>query len=124
VQWDFRAIHISLTRGLFPALWRDTHIPSDAFYQSYLATYIERDVRQLLNIGSLRDFERFLRACAIRSADTSTMDTVAHVFAMAESSAYRVKGALLLCRTPEHFAPAAHVRVVNGFRLREVVATL
>ena len=46
---------------------RDTHIPSDAFYHAYLATYIERDVRQLLNIGSLRDFERFLRACAVRS---------------------------------------------------------
>jgi predicted AAA+ superfamily ATPase len=56
-----------LTRGLFPELWRDPQIPSDAFYQSYLATYIERDVRQLLNVGSLRDFERFLRACAARS---------------------------------------------------------
>jgi predicted AAA+ superfamily ATPase len=56
-----------LTRGLFPELWRDPQIPSDAFYQSYLATYIERDVRQLLNVGSLRDFERFLRACAVRS---------------------------------------------------------
>jgi hypothetical protein len=60
----------------------------------------------------------------IRSADTSAMDTVAHVFTVAESSAYRVKGGIFICRTPEHFAPAAHVRVVNGFRLREAVATL
>ena len=56
-----------LTRGLFPELWRDPTISSDAFYQAYLATYIERDVRQLLNVGSLRDFERFLRACAVRT---------------------------------------------------------
>jgi predicted AAA+ superfamily ATPase len=56
-----------LIRGTFPELWRDPDIPSDAFYQSYLATYLERDVRQLLNVGSLRDFERFLRACAVRS---------------------------------------------------------
>jgi predicted AAA+ superfamily ATPase len=56
-----------LTRGTFPELWRDPQIPSEAFYQAYLATYIERDVRQLLNIGSLRDFERFVRACAVRS---------------------------------------------------------
>ena len=60
----------------------------------------------------------------IRSADISTMDTAAHVFTMAGSSAYRVKGGMLICRTPEHFSPAAHVRVVNGFRLREAVATL
>ena len=56
-----------LTRGTFPELWRDPEIPSDAFYQAYLATYLERDVRQVLNVGSLRDFERFLRACAVRS---------------------------------------------------------
>lgn len=57
-----------LTRGTFPELWRAPQIPSEAFYQAYLATYIERDVRQLLNIGSLRDFERFVRACAVRSS--------------------------------------------------------
>jgi hypothetical protein len=40
-----------------------------AFYNSYLATYLERDVRSLASVGSLRDFERFLRACALRSAN-------------------------------------------------------
>jgi hypothetical protein len=44
-------------------------IDSVAFYNSYLATYLERDVRALANVGSLRDFERFLRACALRSAN-------------------------------------------------------
>ena len=38
----------------------------DRWYQGYVATYLERDVRNLLNVGSLRDFERFLRACAAR----------------------------------------------------------
>lgn len=58
---------LCLVRGAFPELWRDPEIPSDIFYQSYLATYLERDVRQLINVGSLRDFERFVRACAIRN---------------------------------------------------------
>ena len=40
-----------LTRGTFPELWRDPQIPSEAFYQAYLATYIERDVRQLAVYG-------------------------------------------------------------------------
>jgi len=39
-----------------------------AFHRSYVTTYLERDVRALLNVGSLRDFERFLRAGALRSA--------------------------------------------------------
>lgn len=56
-----------LTRGGFPDLWRDKNINASTFYSSYLATYLERDVRQLINIVSLRDFERFLRACAVRN---------------------------------------------------------
>ena len=56
-----------LARGFYPALWEDpTTSPLD-FHHSYVATWLERDLRQLLNVGSLRDFERFLRACAARS---------------------------------------------------------
>ena len=37
------------------------------YFSSYQATYLERDVRQLLNVSSLRDFDRFMRATAVRS---------------------------------------------------------
>ena len=57
-----------LTRGGFPELWRDEAADAATFFAGYLATYIERDVRQLLNIVSLRDFERFLRLCATYNA--------------------------------------------------------
>jgi uncharacterized protein len=57
----------ALARGGYPDLWRDRNIDSNLFYRGYLATYLERDVRQILNVGSLRDFERFIRACAARS---------------------------------------------------------
>lgn len=53
-----------LLRGQLPELWRDRELPRVDFWRGYLATYIERDVRQLLNISSLRDFERFIRLCA------------------------------------------------------------
>jgi uncharacterized protein len=53
-----------LLRGQLPELWRDREIDSGDFWRSYLATYIERDVRQILNVGSLREFERFIRLAA------------------------------------------------------------
>ena len=56
-----------LVRGSFPELWADPAIPAREFYQSYVSTYLERDLRQIVNVGSLRDFERFLRACAVRA---------------------------------------------------------
>jgi uncharacterized protein len=62
-------IENAIVRGGFPELHANPEIDAVAFYNSYLATYLERDVRSLANVGSLRDFERFLRACALRSAN-------------------------------------------------------
>lgn len=56
-----------LVRGFFPELWVRTAMPQAEFYGSYLATYIERDVRQILRITSLRDFDRFMRVVATRT---------------------------------------------------------
>ncbi|HET8933234.1 MAG TPA: DUF4143 domain-containing protein [Polyangiales bacterium] len=53
-----------LARGQLPELWRDPQLSYADFQRAYLATYIERDVRQILNVGSLREFERFIRLCA------------------------------------------------------------
>jgi uncharacterized protein len=67
-----------LWKGGFPALWSDPRVaPSrERWYQSYVATYLERDVRNLLNVGSLRDFERFLRACAIRCGQVLNLSEI------------------------------------------------
>jgi predicted AAA+ superfamily ATPase len=63
------SLETAVVRGGFPELHANPEIDFVAFHNSYLATYLERDVRSLANVGSLRDFERFLRACALRSAN-------------------------------------------------------
>lgn len=63
------SVESAIVRGGFPELHANPDIDHVAFYNSYLATYLERDVRSLASIGNLRDFERFLRACALRSAN-------------------------------------------------------
>ncbi len=78
-----------LFRGSFPALWNEPDKPLDRerWYQSYITTYLERDVRSLLNVGRLRDFERFLRACAMRSGQTLNMSDLARDVGIAPSTA-------------------------------------
>lgn len=56
-----------LLRGGYPQLWAEPDLPRELFYSSYLATYLERDVRNQVQVGSLRDFERFVRALAART---------------------------------------------------------
>ena len=56
-----------LVRGSMPQLWKDPGLRPADYFSSYQATYLERDVRQLLSVFSLRDFDRFMRATAVRS---------------------------------------------------------
>lgn len=54
-----------LWRGTYPAVYDRGLEPGD-WYPSYVATYIERDVRTILNVGDLVAFQTFLRLCAGR----------------------------------------------------------
>ncbi len=61
----------SVPSDLFEALWTgayprifDRLIPPHQWLADYVATYVQRDVRQLLNVGDLRAFTTFLQLCA------------------------------------------------------------
>lgn len=50
-------------RGGYPPIF-DQQIDPRLWYDSYITTYVERDVRQLLNVKDLATFGRFLGLCA------------------------------------------------------------
>ena len=80
-------LETTVVRGGFPELHANPEIDPVAFYNSYLATYLERDVRSLASVGSLRNFERFLRACALRSANLLNKADLARDVGIAPSTA-------------------------------------
>jgi predicted AAA+ superfamily ATPase len=57
----------TLWRGGYPRPW-DRGIPVDRWLGDYVSTYVERDVRQVLDVGDLSAFATFLRLCAGRTA--------------------------------------------------------
>lgn len=54
-------------RGGYPEIYA-RNLNTQRYFQSYVATYLERDVKSLINVSTLRDFERFVRSCALRNA--------------------------------------------------------
>jgi len=80
-------VETAIVRGGFPELYANPDIDLVPFYNSYLATYLERDVRALTNVGNLRDFERFVRACALRSANLLNKADLARDVGIAPSTA-------------------------------------
>jgi predicted AAA+ superfamily ATPase len=76
-----------LHRGSYPELWTDTARPAAAFFDAYIATYLERDVKQVLAVGNLRDFERFLRGCALRTSQQLNKSDLARDVGISVSTA-------------------------------------
>jgi uncharacterized protein len=64
-----------LWRGQYPALWA-SDMPPALWMADYVATYVERDLRQLVNVRDLSAFQRFLRMCAARTAQTLNLSAL------------------------------------------------
>ena len=57
----------SIHRGSMPELYKRSDIDWQTYYASYVRTYIERDVRSLLNVKNLDLFSRFMISIAART---------------------------------------------------------
>jgi hypothetical protein len=65
-----------ILNGSYPPVY-DQKIDFRPWYQNYIRTYIERDVRQLKNINDLIVFDRFLKLCAGRTGQLLNMSNLA-----------------------------------------------
>ena len=57
----------ALWQGAYPRIY-DQNIPAHQWLADYTTTYIQRDVRQVINIGDLQVFSAFLKLCSGRTA--------------------------------------------------------
>ncbi len=51
--------------GGYPRIYQENLLPTDV-YPSYIQSYLEKDVRQITNVGDLHTFQKFLGLCAGR----------------------------------------------------------
>lgn len=81
-----------LYRGGYPEL--HTGADPDLWFPSYVATYLERDVRNVLRIADLPQFNRFLRACALRTSQVLNYSDLARDTGIAPNTARKWLGVL------------------------------
>ncbi|SIT65926.1 hypothetical protein SAMN05216526_0385 [Ectothiorhodosinus mongolicus] len=65
-----------LFTGGYPTLY-DRLITPQHWFPAYVASYVERDVRQMLNVQDLDAFQRFVRLCAGRSGQILNLSSLA-----------------------------------------------
>ncbi|NDE74058.1 MAG: ATP-binding protein, partial [Betaproteobacteria bacterium] len=66
-----------LWRGLYPPI-HDRQLAPERWFANYVMTYVERDVRQLIEVKNLSLFQRFLKMCAARCGQLLNMTSLAN----------------------------------------------
>ena len=64
-------------KGFYPRIYDKDILPSD-FYSNYIETYVERDVRNLINIKDLTLFRNFVKLCAGRIGQILNLSSLAN----------------------------------------------
>lgn len=65
-----------LWRGMYPPIY-DRNLAPEKWFANYVMTYIERDVRQVVEVQNLSLFQRFIKMCAARVGQLVNMSSLA-----------------------------------------------
>ena len=77
-----------LFTGFYPRIHDKQLAPGD-WYGNYFQTYIERDVRDIVNVGDLENFSRFVRLCAGRNGQLLNLSSLANDTGITHTTAKR-----------------------------------
>jgi predicted AAA+ superfamily ATPase len=92
-----------LWTGCYPRIY-DRDVPAHQWLADYVATYVQRDVRQILNIGDLGRFTTFLRLCAAHTAQELSLSTLGADAGVSHNTANSwlsvLESSFLCCRLP------------------------
>ena len=76
VHCDSKKIFERIYNGGMPSIATGA-IERNNYFSSYINTYIERDVKQLLNVGKTMEFYNFMQYIAVRTAQELNYSTIA-----------------------------------------------
>lgn len=77
-----------LFRGFYPRI-HDKGLDPSTWHSGYYQTYVERDVREVLNVGDIEAFGRFVRLCAGRNGQLLNLTSLANDCGITHTTARR-----------------------------------
>ncbi|HZF08559.1 MAG TPA: ATP-binding protein [Thermoanaerobaculia bacterium] len=96
-----------LWQGGYPRIY-ERHLPAHEWLADYTATYVERDVRQLIKVGDLLLFQTFLRLCASRTGQILNLSSLANDCGVSQPTARSwlsvLEASYIVFRLPPFFA--------------------
>ncbi len=78
-----------ILRGNYPEIASNSRVDKNLWCGSYISTYLERDIRNLAQVGDLNQFERFVRLCASRTGQILNISELARGIGVSVPTAKR-----------------------------------
>ncbi len=78
-----------MTRGMMPRLIGTSEDQAASWWEGYVATYLERDLRQLSQVESLPDFRRVMEMLALRQGQLLNQSEVARDASVTQPTTHR-----------------------------------
>ena len=70
-------VYEKILKGQYPELFSNDKIESRMFFETYIKTYIERDIRELISVKDETKFLKFIESVAVRTAQELNYSTIA-----------------------------------------------
>jgi len=98
-----------LWQGAYPRIY-DRNIPANQWLADYTTTYVQRDVRQVINVADLMTFSSFLKLCAGRTAQEINLSSIGNDAGISHNTA-RAWISIMETSYIVHRLPAWHANI-------------
>lgn len=95
-----------LLKGFYPRIYQKNLNPLEA-YRYYFQTYIERDVRQIIQVRDLSQFEKFIKLCAGRIGQVVNLSSLSNDVGVSAQTIQQwlsiLEASFIIIRLPPYF---------------------
>lgn len=75
---EINELYQKILKGGYPELYSNTNIEAKDFFETYIKTYIERDIRELINIKDEIKFLKFIESIAVRTGQELNINDISN----------------------------------------------
>jgi len=75
---EIEQLYQKILKGNYPELYSNEAIESNDFFETYIKTYIERDIRELINVKDETKFLKFIESIAVRTGQELNINDISN----------------------------------------------
>ncbi len=75
---EINELYQKILKGNYPELYSNESIETKDFFETYIKTYIERDIRELINVKDETKFLKFIESIAVRTGQELNINDISN----------------------------------------------